>query len=571
MATLPVKKDKSPYNVSTWIGGITDESKYEGAYGVGLVCGKISGGLECLDFDNHFGDAKDTLTHFIEEIKDIFSKYKFPIESSSGGGFHLIYRCSEIEGNRKLASKPKWDEKRKRFVPDAIIETKGEGGYFVAYPTEGYNVERNNFLDIPEITVEDRQQIIDVAKSFNKWYEEKKTEYEDSDRPGDLFNKSLGAKDEVEDELRRHEWVEVRDGQWRRPGKDKGISATLGKAADNIFYVFSSNAYPFEPESGYNPFRVIGLLKYNGDFKKFAKELSEKYSVKKPEKRNVGEVKDESPDEKRLEGILSSAYIDPTIPITKPPVCFKIRDYENGAIYEKRLFTLGNFSAIIGKSKSKKSFLASAFLAAATKNGIIDEKILCDFPDGRNDVLLFDTEQSRYDAYVCSERVIRLTGIKHPRNFISYDLREYSPRDRRDIIGYALKKHENSVGYVVIDGIADLVNSINDEEEAAKIVTLLMQWTTYYNCHITNIIHQNKNDNWATGWVGSLITKKSECVISVAKDDSDKYKSKVSCDFMRGVSDFDDFELEIYEGMPHIGNIDKLSSGYEIKSDDIPF
>jgi hypothetical protein len=45
--------------------------------------------------------------------------------------------------------------------------------------------------------------------------------------------------------------------------------------------------------------------------------------------------------------------------------------------------------------------------------------------------------------------------------------------------------------------------------------------------------------------------KKSECVISVEKDKSDKSVSRVTCDLIRGVQDFDDFALRIDdEGLP---------------------
>lgn len=90
-------------------------------------------------------------------------------------------------------------------------------------------------------------------------------------RPGDDFNRSadIGAL------LTHHGWSLGRDGEnqhWRRPGKSAGCSATL---KDRIFYVFSSNAPPFEPNRGYCPFTVYALLEHNGDFTEAAKRLRE--------------------------------------------------------------------------------------------------------------------------------------------------------------------------------------------------------------------------------------------------------------------------------------------------------
>jgi len=568
LATLPTKPDKSPNVKGTWKDGITDLSQYDNAFGIGIICGNLSGNLECYDFDNHHGDAKETLSKFITEIQDLYDKYKFPIESTMTGGFHLLLRCEHVDGNLKLASKPLLDKKTNKWRPDAIIETRGEGGYFVAAPTKGYKIIRNNILDIPEITKEERSIIISVAKSFNEWSDVRKDSYELRDKPGDLFNNDIESKDEMINVLKNDGWTELKGGIWRRPGKKDGISATIGKVADNVFYNFSSNAFPFEPGSGYTPFQVIGLLKYNSDFKKFAQELAERYEMNKPVKKEYAKTKTKPKEKNELEDILNKSYIDLNIPVVRPPVALKIRDFGNGQINEKRLFTLGNFSAITGKSKSKKTFLTSILLAAAVKKDLIYRKIVGCLPENKQAVLLFDTEQSNYDAYKTSKRVIDIIGYDCD-NFGSFDLREFTPLERCEIIEYALEKFKDNLGYVVIDGIADLANAINDEIEAVRVVSLLMKWTKIYNCHITTVIHQNKNDSYATGHIGSAILKKAEAIISVTKDDTDNYRSKVECDMIRGTSDFEPFNIEIKDnGIPIITDMDTISKEYEIRQCD---
>ena len=61
---------------------------------------------------------------------------------------------------------------------------------------------------------------------------------------------------------------------WRRPGKSNGShSATFdGK----VFYVFSSNAAPFESGKGYSQFQVYTLLEHHGDFTESARALLDK-------------------------------------------------------------------------------------------------------------------------------------------------------------------------------------------------------------------------------------------------------------------------------------------------------
>ncbi len=554
---LPVQQSKMPVGgLKTWKGGVTDASLYKDAYGIGLICGSVSGNLECIDFDNHFGDVKQVISEFVNtpEVKALYEKYKFPIELTVSGGYHLVYRCDEgLTGNTKLARRPKWNEKTNRFEPDAIIETRGEGGYFIADPTPGYELIRNSFEKIPVLTIPERSILFDVARSFNTWVDKEfKNENEDKDKPGDIYNNKSEAIADVRNCLLSAGWTEVRPGMWCRPGKKSGISATLGRVADNVFYNFSSSAYPFEPNAGYKPFQVVGLLKHDGDFSAFAKELAGKYTditrSSRPEKK-----KEEIHKDDELEDILNRAYIDTSITVSKPPICMHVHSKISGTSYSDtyRLFTLGNFSAITGKGKSKKTFLTSLILAAASTNGTIQDKFTGSLPDKKPGVLLFDTEQSGYDAWRTSKRVIDLAG-REVSNFGSFDLREHDPLTRCEIIGYALQKFADSVSFVVIDGIADLVKAINDEDEATRVGTLLMQWTKKYNIHICNVIHQNKNDNFATGWLGSMIIKKAEAVISVERDQSDKKRSKVKCDNMRGTVEFDAFVFDIENYLPVI-------------------
>lgn len=555
---LPVKEDKSPMIPKGWKNGF-DPSYFKECFGVGIICGSQSGDLECLDFDNHFGDAKEVLSEFINipEIKEIYDKYKFPIEKTMNGGYHLIYRCEYIEGNQKLARRAKFDKAINKWRPDAIIETRGENGYFAADPTPGYKFLRGDIKNIPVITKTERAVIINHCKSFNTWVErEHKSEHENKDKPGDIYNEKTEAINDAKNALLTAGWVEVTTGKWRRPGKKDGISATFGQVADNVFYNFSSSGYPFEPDSAYKPFQVVALLKHNGDFKAFASELAEKYSdivkSRKPEKKKKAEPMEGA----ELDNALNKAFIDIDIPVSRPPIAMYI--YENTPGYSDfdshRLFTLGNFSAITGKGKSKKTFLTTLLLSAAATGKSIQDKFSGNLPANKKSVLLFDTEQSGYDAWVTAKRVIDLSGMALP-HYGAFDLREYTPIQRCEIIEFALKKFGDIVGFVVIDGIADLAKAINDEEEASRVGSLLMRWTKQYNIHIVTVIHQNKGDNYATGHLGSMIIKKAEAVIGVERDRENKKRSIVTCDNMRGAPDFNTFAFDINDkGMPEIAS-----------------
>jgi len=255
---------------------------------IAIVGGQVSGNLEIIDFDNHKGNAAETLKEFAQLIgnHDINIR-KFPCETSQSGGFHLFYRCSsEVDGNKKLAKQYLDDSKI-----DTFIETRAEGGYVIIAPSQGYKFINGSFGSIPIIETEEREFLLAAAKSFNQ-IEELKQQYipavpiyddGSEERPGDDFN--LKGTDDVKNMLIDAGWhlvSEQSNGRqlWRRPGKNRGISATYN-SIPNKFYVFTSNAYPFEAERSYDNFAIYSLLNTNGDFKDAAKDLAAKGFGKK--------------------------------------------------------------------------------------------------------------------------------------------------------------------------------------------------------------------------------------------------------------------------------------------------
>ncbi|MGI8924873.1 MAG: DNA primase family protein [Fimbriimonadales bacterium] len=90
-------------------------------------------------------------------------------------------------------------------------------------------------------------------------------------RPGDVYE----AQAQWQDILALDGWQRVRmRGEreyWRRPGKAKGISATLGGNGVTGLYVFSSNA-PVPP-GYYSKFSYYAFSRHGGNFKTAAKQL----------------------------------------------------------------------------------------------------------------------------------------------------------------------------------------------------------------------------------------------------------------------------------------------------------
>lgn len=208
-------------------------------------------------------------------------------------------------------------------------------------------------------------------------------------------------------------------------------------------------------------------------------------------------------------------------------------EYDTGAVVIQvdgiPIGTLGNFSASIGKAKSKKTFNVSAMTAAALSG----EKVLTyevNLPEGKNKILYVDTEQSKAHCKKTLARILALANLSDGTDndrleFLS--LRKYTPKERIEIIECALATTEG-IGLVIIDGVRDLLFDINAPLEATQITSILMRWTDEYQIHIHTVLHQNKGDENARGHIGTEINNKAETIIKVEKDKADENISKVS-------------------------------------------
>lgn len=191
--------------------------------------------------------------------------------------------------------------------------------------------------------------------------------------------------------------------------------------------------------------------------------------------------------------------------------------YINDAI----LGTLGNFSVITGKAKAKKSFLVSIAVAAALTNKVLHGLLQSELPPEQNEVAFFDTEQSKYHVQIAVRRICTQIGIDEPANLHAFHLRSFTPKERLQFIENELYSNDK-IGFVVIDGIKDLITSINSEEDASMIASKLLKWTEEKNIHIVTVLHQNKSDTNARGHLGTELINKAETVLSVTVLEHDK-------------------------------------------------
>ncbi|MEI6695536.1 MAG: AAA family ATPase [Bacteroidota bacterium] len=260
----------------------------------------------------------------------------------------------------------------------------------------------------------------------------------------------------------------------------------------------------------------------------------------------MNEVNKVLSDENTLE-ILESVRINPLDELPPPPVCLRIE--QNGEY--STIGTLGNFSLIIGKAKSRKTFFINIALATATKNDLVLNRFRGILPKEQSEVIYFDTEQGKHHVLKAVKRVCNMSSNNVPDNLKAYGLRKFKPSERLKLIEKAIYSNDK-LSFVVIDGIRDLVTSINDEEQATMLTSKLLKWTEEQNIHIMCVLHQNKGDNNARGHLGSEVTNKAETVLSITKDENNKDISIVEAEFCRD-KEPDAFAFSIDEfGIPFL-------------------
>lgn len=278
ISVVPVKKDKRPpikwtNFQQTPMSADDVPALFSGAYGIGIIGGAVSDGLEIIDFDAHGNSIDQLFDSFKSDsrIAEIFKRHNIYIEKSPNGGIHLVYTYEtdgRRDGSQKLAS---WTN------GESMIETRGEGGYCIVSPTPGYTTVSGSIEELPRLIKEERDYLIEFSKTFSqvdspKDAETPKDESFDRTDPVSYFNwyKSAYARKLLTDDgwrkLRYDDKLRIE--YWLRPGKDddSSHSATWGYK-DNSLYVFSSSAAPFREKCYYTPFQILVLIRFNGNYR----------------------------------------------------------------------------------------------------------------------------------------------------------------------------------------------------------------------------------------------------------------------------------------------------------------
>ena len=252
--------------------------------------------------------------------------------------------------------------------------------------------------------------------------------------------------------------------------------------------------------------------------------------------------------------------------------------------------TIGGLGAISGQKKNGKTFVLAQLMAAILGNGNertqqylpglqVPERTI-EYLGHEPKVLYIDTEMEKLNSAKVLRRVHWLCDwdMKMPNERFNVLWLKNMPKDsdtkpykrRYQLIKMAIEVVHPDV--VFIDGLRDLLASINDEEAGTQILDELASLAEERRMCIWCALHQNpsrKNDEddmKMRGWIGTeLGNKVSDTLISIKSKTANGVTFTVKQQDARS-KDLDDWKFEITDDAGNLGVPRITNSGYNLPS-----
>ena len=194
-------------------------------------------------------------------------------------------------------------------------------------------------------------------------------------------------------------------------------------------------------------------------------------------------------------------------------------------LFDRPCFPRRELVAITGKAKSGKTFVTSMLMACCNMRDVLSFHREHESPLR---VLWYDTEQSDESTQdILKNRIMTLIKTttdltdstdKNSCNSCNslfkksidvFNVRGVAWKERRDLLREAVTRCKPDL--VIVDGIRDLVNDINDGVLAQEVMEELMHLATHQKCCIVCVLHQNKGseDHNLRGWIGTELMNKA--------------------------------------------------------------
>lgn len=221
----------------------------------------------------------------------------------------------------------------------------------------------------------------------------------------------------------------------------------------------------------------------------------------------------------------------------------------NGQIVSTRK----NIFGITGKAKVGKSFLMTLINGAVLKKG--ETGVLASYlPKGKDKILYIDTEQSEFHVSLVVKRIKDIAEEHRMDNLLMYAFDSVPTQQRFEYTEWLIC-NTPELGLVIIDGIADLVKSVNDEIIATDTADWMRRMATINDVAIGYVLHQNPSESTKMrGHLGTVLMNKSETVIQITSSKENESIKLVETTQTRNKRP-EDWSFEIINGSPIIMDV----------------
>jgi hypothetical protein len=237
--------------------------------------------------------------------------------------------------------------------------------------------------------------------------------------------------------------------------------------------------------------------------------------------------------------LLSRRKFDSTTQIVPDKIYFTIEDGINDTAV---IGTAGNFVSITGLPKARKSTIIGAMIASFLIQQPVYTFSLKIHKD-KNKIAIFDTEQSEYDFKRNITAIERITGYTTSEVFTfldAYLLREDDSNNILMLINEYLKNNSDT-GIVIIDGLLDLIDNMNDEGASKRLIRTLKRWAKKHDILIITVLHLGKKDNSSIGHIGSASDRYAQSTLTVEK--TKEGNTTITGKYLRSAKDFEQIEI----------------------------
>lgn len=543
---VPVGKDKRP--LCKWKQYQAAQSKEDverlwqsPSWGIAAITG--INGLECIDVDQKYDIHGDLMLRY-QSINDKYSEGSISfiyltVCSTMNGGYHIFYRCKSVQGNQKLAMRPATAEELERHnstaekrlndpnqLPQVLIETRGEKGYVLITPTPGYSVEYGAMRSIPEITQEQRYNLLLNARRFDEVEVEKspidalaaKHKSEGALPPYEDYNN----KQDVVSLLESYGWSVVFEDSSRvhmlRPGDSSTKTSGNYHKQLNLFRCHSTSTC-LPVDKSLTASAIYTYYEHGGDFSAATRDLARQGfgdDSNALSKVTVDSLLNEEQKEKAAQAddllaFVRSTKFDVTKPIKEEDAILTSTIFGN----KHKLAGKGMIAGIVGEQKSGKSLIVSCFVSSALSG---KRQLTFDMDLQGKNAIYFDTEQPEYWFNLTQSRIHKMARLyENPSNYEAYLLRRLNVKQRNDVITQMLRGRKD-LSLIVIDGIVDLCENFNDEAKSAKTIENLMRWSDETGALIVTVLHLTKGSGFLRGHLGTALQNKYDLGLQVNND-----------------------------------------------------